>query len=253
VTRKPKSNGQESDMARRTKLSPTSDMQPPVSTRDSTEVAAFLAEARRRPPSGGGSGGRLIFALDATMSRQQTWDAACMLQGELFDAASRVGSLSVQLVYFRGLDEARASRWVGDAKSLRKLMSGIACHGGLTQIGRVLDHALMASSKQPVAAMVYVGDAMEEDVDVLCAKAGVLGLRNTKAFMFLEGQNPAAKRAFSEIARLTGGTILPFDRGSAAQLRALLGAVATYAAGGRKALEASGTDAAKRLLSDMPG
>jgi hypothetical protein len=240
-------------MAQRSELKPKPELTPSTTTSGSSEITDFLSEAQRLQPSRGLTGGRLIFALDATMSRQQTWDAACLLQGEMFEAASQVGGLSVQLVYFRGLDEARSSRWVFDANGLKKLMSGIACHGGMTQIGRVLDHALTASSKPPVAALVYVGDAMEEDVDALCAKAGQLGMRNTKVFMFLEGQDPAAKRAFSEIARLTGGTMLPFDRGSAAELRALLGAVAIYAAGGRRALEAAGTAAARRLLADMRG
>jgi hypothetical protein len=242
---------QEGAMATRTSLKPKLEVPLTKKAPESTGVTAFLDEARRHPPKPDHVGGRLIFALDATMSRQQTWDVACKLQGEMFDAASRVGGLSVQLVYFRGFDEARASRWVSDANSLRKLMTGIACHGGMTQIERVLDHAVNAASKQAVSALVYVGDSMEEDVDALCAKAGLLGLRNTKVFMFLEGQNPTARRAFSEIARLTGGTVLPFDRSSAAELGALLGAVATYAAGGRKALEAAGTAAARRLLTDL--
>ena len=117
-------------------------------------------------------------------------------------------------------------------------MTGIACHGGLTQIGRILDHAEKAAAKAPVAALVYVGDAMEEDIDRLCAKAGALGLRNVRAFMFLEGSDPDAERAFREIARLTGGVMLPFDARAAGELRALLGAVAAFAAGGRAALEA---------------
>ncbi len=225
---------------------------PPTRTRsDQAQIAAFLAEARSRVPRADGAAGRLIFALDATMSRQPTWDAACALQGELFRAAARAGGLSVQLVYFRGLGEARASRWVTDAAALGGIMSGIACHGGLTQIGRVLDHAGREAARRPVAALAYVGDAMEEDIDALAAKAGALALRNTRAFMFLEGRNPAAERGFREIARLTGGVMLPFDRSAGDELRALLAAVATYAAGGRPALEAVGTGAARRLLADL--
>lgn len=225
---------------------------PPTRTAsDKAEIAAFLAEARGRAPRRDGAAGRLIFALDATMSRQPTWDAACALQGELFRAAARVGGLSVQLVYFRGLTEARASRWVSDAAALGRIMAGIACHGGLTQIGRVLDHAAREAARQPVAALAFVGDAMEENIDALAAKAGELALRNTRAFMFLEGRDPAAERGFREIARLTGGAMLPFDRNAADELRALLGAVATFAAGGRRALEASGTGAARRLLADL--
>ena len=81
---------------------------------------------------------------------------------------------------------------------------------------------------------------MEENIDALAAKAGALALRNTRAFMFLEGRDPAAERAFREIARLTGGVILPFDRNAADELRALLGAVATYAAGGRAGARGGG-------------
>jgi hypothetical protein len=214
------------------------------------ELAAFLAEAGARPRRGGGRG-RLIFALDATMSRQPSWDLACDLQAGMFDAAARAGGLDVRLVYYRGNGEARASAWVSDAASLKRLMTGIACHGGLTQIGRVLDHAAKAAAQTPVAALVFVGDAMEEDVDRLCGKAGALGLRGTRAFMFLEGHDPAARRAFGEIARLTGGVLLPFDARAASELRALLGAIGAYAAGGRAALEAAGSPAARRLLADL--
>jgi hypothetical protein len=215
------------------------------------EVAAFLTEARARPPRTEGGRGRLVFALDATMSRQPTWDLACQLQGEMFDAAARSGGLDVQLVYYRGHGEAQASRWVSDAAALKRLMTGIACHGGLTQIGRVLDHAVRAAAKAPVQALVFVGDAMEEDGDRLCHKAGELALRGTRAFMFHEGGDAAAARTFREIARLTGGAYLPFDARSAGELRALLGAVGAWVAGGRAALEAAGTPAARRLLADL--
>lgn len=220
---------------------------------DRPDIARFLARARSMAPAAGdeAGAGRLIFSLDATMSRQPTWDAACSLQAEMFRATAAVGGLSVQLAYFRGIDEARISRWVSDADALSRLMTGIACHGGLTQIGRVLDHAEREAHRRPVAALVHVGDAMEENVDALCAKAGALALRGTRAFMFLEGHDPAAKRAFAEIARLTGGVLLPFDRSAAGELRALLGAVAVYAAGGRPALKAAGTGAAARLLADL--
>ena len=204
------------------------------------DVAAFLAEVRALPQRKGGRG-RLIFALDATMSRQPTWDLACQLQAAMFEAAAKAGGLEVQLVYFRGHGEARASGFVSDSAALTRLMTGIACHGGLTQIGRVLEHAVHAATKAPVAALVYVGDAMEENVDSLCQTAGELGLRNTRAFMFHEGGDPAAAQAFREIARLTGGSYLPFDARSAAELRALLAAIGAYAAGGRPALEAAGT------------
>jgi hypothetical protein len=215
------------------------------------EIDAFLRQARDLAPRTSVARGRLIFALDATMSRQPTWDMACALQGEMFSAAAAAGNLSVQLVYFRGLRESRASGWVENAESLRALMEKIDCRGGLTQIARVLSHAKRESEKRPVSALVYVGDSMEENIDELLGLAGELGLRGVKAFVFHDGRDPNAKFAFRQIAKLTGGACLPFDRNSASELRALLVAVATYAAGGRKALEAMDGETAKRLLADM--
>lgn len=216
-----------------------------------SEIDAFLDHANRFAPVQDAARGRMIFALDATMSRQPTWDMACALQGEMFSAAESVGNLSVQLVYFRGLRESRASRWVNNAEGLRDLMENIDCRGGLTQIAKVFAHAKRAADEHPLAALVYVGDSMEENVDELCELAGELGLRGVKAFVFHDGRDPNAAIAFREIARLTGGVYLPFDRNSAEELKALLVAVATYTAGGRKALEAADNATAKRLLSDM--
>jgi hypothetical protein len=216
-----------------------------------SEIDDFLKQAEQFVPVPTAARGRMIFALDATMSRQATWDMACALQGEMFSAAASVGNLSVQLVYFRGLSESRASRWVNNAESLRGLMGKIDCQGGLTQIAAVLSHAKRESEKQPLAALVYVGDSMEENIDELCRLAGELGLRGVKAFMFHDGRDKQAEKAFREIARLTGGAYLSFDSNSATDLKALLAAVATYAAGGRKALEVAETATARALPADM--
>ena len=211
------------------------------------EIDAFLKEARTIAPASEARG-RLIFALDATMSRQPTWDLACELQADMFDAAAAVGGLSVQLVYFRGIGESRASQFVANARALRDLMVKIDCRGGHTQIAKVLTHVRREAEKRPVAALAYVGDAMEENPDRLAQLAGEIGLLGVRAFMFHEGRDPAAERTFREIARLTGGAYLPFNSAAAAELRALLGAVATYAAGGLKALQGSKGAGAQRLL-----
>ena len=184
-----------------------------------------------------GETGRLIFAMDATASREPTWDRACQIQGEMFDATAALGGLSVQLVYYRGFGECRASRWVEESRALVRAMTAVHCLGGHTQIRKVLRHALDETQAQRVHALVFVGDSMEEDVDELCAIAGELGLRGVPAFMFHEGPDPAAALAFRQIARLTNGAYLRFDASSARQLKELLGAVAVYAAGGRKALK----------------
>ncbi len=201
-----------------------------------TDVAAFIAKMKSLAPAATGERGRLVFAMDATMSRAPTWDMALKLQGEMFAAVKEVGGLDVQLIYFRGMGECRASKWVSDPDALARLMRGVACEGGLTQIGKVLSHALDESRRRKVNALVYVGDSMEEDVDRLCARAGELGLLGVPVFVFQEGGDETAARGFREIARLTKGAFCRFDPGSARQLRDLLTAVAVYAAGGRKAL-----------------
>ena len=224
--------------------------QAPEAVSSRSEIEAFLREAGQIAPAAQARG-RLIFALDATMSRQPTWDVACELQAGMFDAAASVGGLAVQLVYFRGVGESRASSWVANASALRDLMVKIDCRGGQTQIGKVLTHVRRETEKRPVAAFAYVGDAMEENPDTLCQLAGEIGIRGVRAFMFHEGRDPAAERTFREMARLTRGAYLPFNRASVAELRALLSAVATYAAGGLEALEGSRGGGAQRLLPQL--
>jgi hypothetical protein len=230
---------------------------PAPAAASSSEVADFLAKVKALAPAPGAARGRLLFAMDATMSRAPTWDMALALQSEMFQAVKEIGSLEVQLMYFRGAGEARASRWVTNADALAGLMRQVACHGGYTQIGKVLAHARRESEKARISALVYVGDAVEEPIDELAGRAGELGLLGVPAFLFQEGDDPHAHRAFQEIARLTKGAACRFGPGSAAELRALLTAVAVYAAGGRKALEAllakPGGEGARRLLGQMRG
>jgi hypothetical protein len=226
---------------------------PEASPSASEEIAAFVAKARAMSPHAAGARGRLIFALDATMSRQPTWDMACTLQADMFREAAELGSLDMRLVYYRGLDECRASGWISDSAQLARLMGKIDCRGGNTQIGKVLAEARREAVAAAVRAVVFVGDAMEEKVDALCAKAGELGLLKVPVFMFQEGNDATAEQAFKEIARLTGGAWCRFDPGAAAQLRELLRAAAAYAAGGREALRllsTTGSGAAK-LLGQM--
>jgi hypothetical protein len=219
------------------------------------EIAEFIERVRALDPAViGGKRGRLIFALDATMSRQPTWDSACALQADMFSEAASAGGLDIQLVYFRGLGECRASGWVTGAEKLASLMSRIDCRGGHTQIGKVLGHARREYGGRRVQALVFVGDAMEEKIDDLCAAAGELGLLGVPVFMFQEGGDPVAENAYREIARLSRGAYCRFDTGAAHQLGELLRAVAAYAAGGIKALtdlSARRSDGARKLLAQL--
>jgi hypothetical protein len=235
---------------KRTPVNPTQGKSPAASPSPKSEIEAFLEQARSMAPATEGRG-RLIFALDATMSRQPTWDSACRLQAQMFDEARSVGSLDIQLVYYRGFNECRASKWVSDSASLRDLMTGIDCRGGHTQIAKVLSHARKEAGKRKVGVLVFVGDVIEEPIDRLAAIAGELGLLGLKIFVFQEGHDAAVERGFRELARLSGGAYARFDVNAAGQLAELLRAAAVYAAGGMKALAKGGGEGRRLLLEQM--
>jgi hypothetical protein len=200
-------------------------------------VKSFLRQVARTPPPQPGSGrGRLVFAMDATASREPSWDRACQVQGQMFLETAALGGLDVQLVYYRGFDECRASRWVDNPGDLVRLMTGVFCLAGQTKVRRVLQHVVRETDKKRVAALVFVGDCFEENLDEVGQIAGELGLKGVRGFFFQEGHNPEAERAFRHLAKLTDGAHCRFDANSPQQLRDLLGAVAAYAAGGRQAL-----------------
>jgi hypothetical protein len=223
------------------------------------DVQDFLrkvaATPMRKPV--GGQRGRLMFAMDATASREHAWDHACQLQGEMFQETVALGGLEIQLAYYRGFGEFKASKWTADPDTLLRQMTAVRCLAGETQIRKLLRHAVAETKKKHVNALVFIGDCVEEDVDALGAVAGELGLLGVPAFLFHEGRDPIAEFAFQQIAKLTNGAYCRFDASSAQTLRELLRAVAAYAAGGRIALEnyakRSGGAAVRRLTHQVSG
>jgi hypothetical protein len=199
-------------------------------------VESFLQTRKQQREFEQANSSRLIFALDATMSRQSTWDRAAGLQAEMFNAAASAGGLDIQLVFYRGAapGECKASRWLRESAQLAKAMTGLVCRSGYTQIGRVLSHALTEDQKAAIRALVFVGDAFEEwnggEIGEVGEKAAALGRRHIPAFMFQEGDDEKVAAAFREIARLSGGICARFDAGSAKQLADLLRAVGKFAA-----------------------
>jgi len=192
---------------------------------------------------------RVIFAIDATASRQPTWDIAAKLTSEMFRAATTSGGLDLQLAYYRGEKEFVASRWLSDARALAAAMSGVMCRSGLTQIGRVLGHAQTQDERSKIAAVILISDACEENPEKLYAAARKLN--GVPVFMFQAGADESVAGVYREIAAITGGASCRFDAGSASRLADLLRAVAAFATGGRKALAAENTAAARLLLTQM--
>lgn len=208
----------------------------PVSTVSShKEIEEFLQQAQQLTVPAPGDA-RLIFSLDATASRERTWDHACHLQSEMFLQTRELGKLSIQLCHYGGMNQFSASEWLQDTDSLLSRMNSVQCLGGHTQIARLLEHSLKQTRQHPVQAIIFIGDCVEEPVDFLCQLAGQLGIHSTPLFIFQEGHDITAARAFKQMARLSGGAYCRFDNSSAATLKALLSAVAVYATGGRRAL-----------------
>ncbi len=216
----------------------TGEAKQPTVRSDKGAVASFLSKTKlvRQAQEQKGLGhptGRLIFALDATMSRQPSWDLACSLQSEMFVEAQRHGRLATQLVYFRGVNECKASRWTLLADDMIGWMERFQCRAGRTQLGRVLQHIQDEAVRQPVQAAVYVGDCLEEDADHVAGLAGEVALRSVPIFVFQEGDDAYAQTMFREIARITGGAYARFDGSARSKLAAYLRSIAAYAAAGR--------------------
>jgi len=183
---------------------------------------------------------------------------AMNLHAELFRAAADnsanagSGEVAVQLVYYRGFQEFHASPWSTSPPDLLRRMTGVVCRGGLTQIQRVLAHALSEARAVRVKAAVFIGDACEEPNGQVVAAAGRLALFKVPFFVFQEGHDPMAARTFRDIARITGGAYAPFAPGSADQLRTLFGAVARYATRGRSGLREIEHNLARDMLAQLP-
>ena len=209
--------------------------------RRTQRVAALLEKARA-------ARARLLFALDATASRQPAWDAACQLQSEMFAEAGKLGGLEIQLVYYRGPNECSHSAWTLDANELARAMSRITCEAGHTKIGKVLAHVRAEHAREKVAAVIFIGDALEEDPSTLydAAASG-----QPPWFLFQEGDDPHVAEVFKKLVGLTNGAYEHFDPGAARKLAELLRAVAAFATGGLTALANLRSDFARKLLGQM--
>ncbi|SNY93929.1 hypothetical protein SAMN04515647_4249 [Cohaesibacter sp. ES.047] len=212
-----------------------SDLQPETGK---GEVASFLAKTKMVRQAQEQQGlkpvsGHLVFALDATMSRQPTWDVACSLQSDMFEVAAAHGALATQLVYFRGTAECRASRWTRSASDMIGWMERFDCRAGRTQIGRILQHVKNEANRTRLDAVVYVGDCLEENPDEIAGLAGDIALRGIPVFVFQEGTDALATTIFKDVARLTGGAYAQFDSHSKHKLADYLKGIAAYAASGR--------------------
>ena len=194
---------------------------------------------------------RLLVSLDATASRAPTWAYASKLQRDMFIAAHG-NNLAVQLCYYRGASEFHASPWLTRTEDLLQHMAAVQCAPGATQIGKLIRHYLAAGSvATPVRALIFIGDAVEENSGQLFDLAARCRIKGQPLFIFQEGFDSSVADVFRQLAVLSGGAYAQFDNSSAEFLRDLLSSVARFASGGRKALTQSGRDSDKLLLSQL--
>lgn len=205
----------------------------------------FMAKKRKQQVSTGR--GRLIFALDATQSRAETWSLATKLQSEMLRSVASA-TLDLKVMFFRG-DECKKTEWTSDSEKLTRSMSKIECRTGYTQIKKILEHAL---AEDHVSAVIFIGDSLEEDIEELSRLASELGDAQVPVFMFHErddvmsdeDQNELTdevERAFKLIAQKSGGAYFRFGTGSpqaVTQFAETLNAVAKLVIGDNSAIAA---------------
>jgi hypothetical protein len=191
---------------------------------------------------------RIAIVIDATQSREATWDNAAQLQAEMFSEAAKLGGLQMQVTYFRGPSEVRSSGWTGDARVLQEFMGRVRCDSGHTKYARAFSHVRQEHQRQPINAVIVIGDALEEIPSTLYD--AVAGLR-VPFFMFQEGDDPQVRAAFEKIRDLTKGAYCAFNTGAIAQLREYLQGVVVYTTGGVAALSDLRTEGARKLLQQV--
>lgn len=217
---------------------------------DPRALQGFLQRARQ-VPSRAETRGRLLFAMDATASRQPSWDRACALHSRMFQRARGGDRPLIQLCHYRGFNEFHASPWLDDDRRLLQRMNAVQCLGGHTQLERLLRHCLAEHRRQPISAVVFIGDALEEDPDPLCQLAGELGLLGLPLLVFQEGRDPRVEDVFRQLARLSRGAYSRFDAHSADTLAGLLQAAHAFATGGTAGLERLDHPSARHLLEQL--
>jgi hypothetical protein len=177
---------------------------------------------------------RLVFAVDATASREPAWAAARQVTDALFKALP--GELDVALAVHGGSHVHTFTAFTTNANTLRDHAAGVSCRAGLTRLLPILSTSL---KQRAVRVVIYIGDVFEESVLHGRRLADSMGAQGTKLIVLHDTADPAARRdaeVFWDLAKRTGGCVLPFDATAPSRLRDLLSAVAVYAVGGEKLL-----------------
>jgi hypothetical protein len=177
---------------------------------------------------------RLVFAFDATASRESEWDTARQVTDGLFSALP--GQLDVALAVHGGGMVHTFTEFSSDSALFRDKAASVQCQAGPTVLVPLMEKVRAHAG---VKVLIYIGDCFEEDAEAAFAAADALRLRGVKAIMFHDASSGdhRARTVFEEIARRTGGACLDFHGVRNDDLRDILQAIAVLAYGGVKMLE----------------
>ena len=191
---------------------------------------------------------RMVFAIDATASREAAWSTARDVTDALFGAVP--GVLDVALAVHGGGEVHTFSEFSPDAAAIRQAAANVTCRAGGTQLVEIMERV---RDEPRVKVLLYIGDAFEEFEEDAVAAARDLARAGTRCIILQDADDAHAATVFGAMAELTGGALLPFDGTAPGRLRDLLRAVATLAAGGVKLLEArqKALPGARHLLENL--
>ena len=190
---------------------------------------------------------RLVFAFDATASREPAWDEARQITDRLF--CSLPGGLDIALAVHGGNTVHTFTPFSSDARSFRDQAAGISCIAGMTRLCTILRRTIDAGG---VKVLLYIGDTYEEDSAEAFALADRCKLHGIRVLILADRADAHALEVFHGIAARTDGAVLDFRAVPLKDMGDVLEAVAALAAGGRKLLEGKGTKGAQLLLSHLP-
>lgn len=198
---------------------------------------------------------RLLFTMDATASREASWNVAKEITGAMFEAVP--GALDVALAYHGGGRLQEITPFSPESKAFLDKVHMVRCTAGKTALNQILAQATQITR---LKALIYVGDCFEDSPTDAVELAGQLKLRGVRCFLFHDASSKTlgydvetARTVFASIAKITGGALLPFDESSPQMVKALLEAISVYAAQGIKALEqkTKSLPAARLLLQQI--
>jgi hypothetical protein len=188
----------------------------------------------------------ILFGLDLTASREATLAQAQEATAGMFQAVAKLAKTSgrsiavaIKLAYYGGDKFRVADRWLSDPDALCRLLTKPRCEGGLTQIGRLLRHALKEAVSGEISAVVFIGDSYEEKEDDLLPLAHKLKEASIPLFVFYEC--PVALQGyvhekFRRLAEAAGGAYCSFNQASGDILCELLVSIAAFTSGGHDGL-----------------